>query len=167
MPLLYRVSARLGSKAFANRAIGKLRAQSVRALTEGVEVMKREMVTGQLVPVNLGALQQSIVASGRVDRARLVGRIGSSLRQALVMEKGRGAGKRPPPFDPIRRWVERKGIATGKDADRAAFAIARSIGKEGTRIPLKRSGRGGMFKRLTRVMATKWPQIVRRNLRGR
>ena len=34
-------------------------------------------------------------------------------------------------IDAIKAWVLRKGIAEGKDADRAAFAIARSIYKNG------------------------------------
>jgi len=42
--------------------------------------------------------------------------------------KGTGALKL---IDAIRGWVTRKGIAKGKEADRAAFLIARSIYKNG------------------------------------
>ena len=167
MPLLYTVSARLGSKAFASQKIGELRARSIRALTEGVVVMQREIVTRQFVPVNLGTLQQSIVASGRVARAALTSRIGSSVRHALVLEKGRGAGKKRPPLEAIVSWVQRKGIASGRELRHVAFLISQFRGEKGTQIPLKISSRGGMFKRLARVMATRWPQIVRRHLSGR
>ncbi len=34
-------------------------------------------------------------------------------------------------IDAIKGWVKRKGIAKGKEADRAAFLIARSIYKKG------------------------------------
>ncbi len=45
---------------------------------------------------------------------------------------GRGAGK-PPPLDPILQWVTDKGIIfEGTDARGTAFAIAKSIGKNGT-----------------------------------
>ena len=168
MPLLYSVSARLGARAFVNKTNGNLRAKSVRALTEGVAVMKNDIVTGKLIPVNLGTLQQAIVASGRVDRSRLTGVLGSSVRQTLAMEKGRRAGMRQPPSRAMESWVKRKGIATGKaNIARVAYIIGLRIAQFGTRIPLRFSNRGGMFKALTRIMATKWPKIVKRNLSGR
>lgn len=46
---------------------------------------------------------------------------------------GRGPGKQPP-LDPLIEWVKRKGIVTGeKNIRGAAFAIAKSIGKNGTK----------------------------------
>tara|TARA_R100000544_G_scaffold31381_1_gene17687 strand:+ start:78 stop:488 length:411 start_codon:yes stop_codon:yes gene_type:complete len=46
---------------------------------------------------------------------------------------GRGPGK-PPPIDPIMKWLMQKGkITNPKDAKGAAVAIARSIGKNGTK----------------------------------
>lgn len=45
---------------------------------------------------------------------------------------GRPPGKQPP-LDPIIEWLSKKGIITDpKEAKGAAFAIARSIGKNGT-----------------------------------
>ena len=45
---------------------------------------------------------------------------------------GRGPGK-PPPINAILKWVQKKGIIKGgQNAKGAAFAIARSIGKNGT-----------------------------------
>ena len=46
---------------------------------------------------------------------------------------GRGPGKQPP-IDPLIAWVKKKGIVTGEQNIRgAAFAIAKSIGKNGTK----------------------------------
>ena len=46
---------------------------------------------------------------------------------------GRGPGK-PPPIDPIMKWLMSKGkISNPKEAKGAAVAIARSIGKNGTK----------------------------------
>jgi len=46
---------------------------------------------------------------------------------------GRGPGKQPP-LDPLIEWVRKKGIITGeKNIRGAAFAIAKSIGKNGTK----------------------------------
>ncbi len=46
---------------------------------------------------------------------------------------GRGPGK-PPPIDPIMQWVQQKGIVkSSTEAKGAAIAIAKSIGKKGTK----------------------------------
>ena len=46
---------------------------------------------------------------------------------------GRGPGK-PPPIDPIMKWLQTTGkITNPKDAKGAAVAIAKSIGKKGTK----------------------------------
>lgn len=44
---------------------------------------------------------------------------------------GRKAGSMPP-VEAIREWVEIKGIASGKEADNAAWAIATAIKREGS-----------------------------------
>ena len=44
---------------------------------------------------------------------------------------GRKVGSMPP-VDAIREWVEIKGIASGKEADSAAWAIATAIKREGS-----------------------------------
>lgn len=45
---------------------------------------------------------------------------------------GRGPGK-PPPINAIEEWVKRKGIVSASDAKGTAIAIAKSIGKNGTK----------------------------------
>lgn len=65
----------------------------------------------------------------------------SDLPQGPILDSGelRGPGKAPP-VDPIQRWVQRRGIASGKEARSRAFAIAKKIAKEGAKGPLKRVG---------------------------
>ena len=51
--------------------------------------------------------------------------VGNHADHALYVEKGRRPGKRPP-MSAIQRWMAAKGIPS-----RAAFPIARAIGKRG------------------------------------
>ena len=51
---------------------------------------------------------------------------------AEYIEYGTDPRERMPPVDAIERWVKRKGIAKGKNIRSTAFAIARSIQKNGT-----------------------------------
>ncbi len=55
--------------------------------------------------------------------------IGQDYTQYLA--DGRGAGK-PPPIDPLEKWVEAKMGIHGKQATSIAFAISKTIAKEGT-----------------------------------
>ncbi len=50
---------------------------------------------------------------------------------AVVQELGRRPGQPGPPLAPILSWVLRKGIASGKDAKRAAFLIRRKLHVKG------------------------------------
>lgn len=50
----------------------------------------------------------------------------------IYLEKGRKAGKMPP-FPKIRDWVKVKKIASGDNIDNVAWAITKSIGKNGTK----------------------------------
>ena len=43
---------------------------------------------------------------------------------------GRNIGKMPP-IEPIKEWVQIRNIAQGKEAERAAWAIAKAIEREG------------------------------------
>lgn len=60
-------------------------------------------------------------------------------------------------IDAIKGWVKRKGIATGKEADRAAFFIARSIYRNGIspksfffkQIPIVRDS---LYKRINNIL---------------
>jgi hypothetical protein len=67
---------------------------------------------------------------------------GSSAFVFDVLQFGRKAGKRQPPYSPIVRWMKQKNIAAfpGMNTKQTAFLIARSIGKKGT---IKRFGYQG------------------------
>jgi len=129
------------------------------------------MQTNKVIPRYVGALGQSINAGIEVTSATQ-GRIGSNLRYAAVMERGRAPGQKAPPIEALVPWVRRKlrpkpeKLMRGRTKlqraadkrrrmisrqDRAirsvAFLVARKIGEKGIQIPLVADGRGGMFRR--------------------
>jgi len=79
---------------------------------------------------------------------------------AVVVDKGREAGKTPPPIEPIKAWIKRKGILKSekpvkggkpnktkkpkpsfeKRLTNMAYGVAKNIGKKGT---MKRFGYKG------------------------
>jgi len=76
------------------------------------------------------------------------GKVGKSLRVEIdgdsgklygfewivqAWETGRGPGKKPPRQN-ILKWIERKGIATGKDAESMSYAVMANIAKLGTQL---------------------------------
>lgn len=60
-----------------------------------------------------------------------------------VLETGRKPGKQPP-TDPIRKWIESKGIATDISSKSLAYLIARKIGREGSLLHRK-GGKSGVI----------------------
>lgn len=62
----------------------------------------------------------------------LMGHVVHGVLYGDVVEVGRQPGKMPPP-GAIELWVVRKLGLSGEEATSAAFAIARSIGRRGTR----------------------------------
>ena len=107
-------------------------------------ITSSQLVEGQVAsrtPVNLGHLQDSFTHEITKLRNKMTAEVFSPLHYGLPVEKGRKAG-RWPPQDAIRAWVIQKGIAApGKDADAAAFLIARAIGK-GTTEGIMKKGEG-------------------------
>jgi hypothetical protein len=78
-----------------------------------------------------GLLRQSVTSSqspfGTIVTPLIVTtKIGSTLPYAPVRDRGRSPGATPPPVAPIAAWLASK----GKDP-RAAFAVARAIGRRG------------------------------------
>ena len=73
--------------------------------------------------------------SWKVSKATLDGIRGvlitNSAAYMAVIERGRGLGKRPPPVDVIARWAQRRLGLPYKEARRAAWPIARAIGRRG------------------------------------
>ena len=82
----------------------------------------------RLVPTDTHYLQKSIGHEVDVRGNDITGRVGSNVVYAPVVEFGRSAGAAMPPPGALLDWMRRKGI----DAE-AAFAVARAIGRRGTR----------------------------------
>lgn len=82
---------------------------------------------------------------------------------AEYIEYGTDPRERMPPVDAIERWVRRKGIASGKDARGVAFAIARSIQKNGTEPhPFLRPARNEADVRKEEIMQKAMKRVLSR-----
>lgn len=82
-------------------------------------------------PTAFGTLRASIGTNIDVKPGLgVTGIVGTSLAHAIPVE----LGTRPhmPPVEPIRLWAQKKLGLTGKEAVRAAWAIAKTISKRGT-----------------------------------
>ena len=82
--------------------------------------------------VNFGHLRGSFSKEIYGTTYNMVGIAGTPMVYGLPVEMGRSAG-RMPPVDAIKLWAVRKMGLSGKEADRAAWAIAYHIGKHGTK----------------------------------
>lgn len=90
-------------------------------------------------------LEAETRARGIVDRGKfakswkvevgtppLSARVVNTQPYAIVIEKGRRKGRRPPPVSAIEPWVRRKLIIGANQSVRSvAFAVARAIGERG------------------------------------
>lgn len=87
----------------------------------------------QRTPTNHGTLRGSII--GRVQPLPgglgVEGVVGTSLAYALPVELG--TAPHMPPIEPLKDWARSKLGLSGKQAERAAWGIARKIAKHGTR----------------------------------
>ncbi len=68
------------------------------------------------------SIHPNVTGSG----ANLTGEVGPSLKYGLYVERGRPAGRKPPPVSALRGWGARHGIAPG-----ALYIIAKRIGERG------------------------------------
>ena len=100
------------------------------AIWEASLLLQREIQ--ERTPVGAhGLLRGSIAArEPRVTGDRIEGEVGTALRYAIPVE----LGTRPhrPPVEPLIDWARARLGLSGKDAERAAWAIARKIEREGT-----------------------------------
>ena len=87
-----------------------------------IDIQSRAKVNA---PVFRGLLRVSILQSVDVDNHKIIGRVGSALTYAPVVEYGRASGWFPP-ISELRIWARRK-----LGDERAAFPIARAIKKRG------------------------------------
>lgn len=82
-------------------------------------------------PVDQGFARNSITTKITGFALDLIGKVGSPLKYILPLETGRGAGKKSPPVDAIKRWVTRKGLNGIRSVQQTAYLIARAIGRKG------------------------------------
>lgn len=97
----------------------------VQAMREvAIDIQSRAQLNA---PVFRGLLRVSILQSVGVEDGRIVGRVGSALRYAPVVEFGRSSGWFPPVSE-LRVWARRK-----LGDERAGFLVARAIKRRGFR----------------------------------
>jgi hypothetical protein len=80
----------------------------------------------RLVKQDTRRLMNSIHPKVTGSGGNLTGEVGPSLRYGLWVERGRPAGRRPPPVAALRGWASRHGIPVG-----ALYVVARKIGQKG------------------------------------
>ena len=107
-----------------------VRREAAAAMRKSLDVLEDAIV--QRTPVNTGMLRAGTSKEQFMVGSILRGQVVNPVSYAFPVETGRAAG-RMPPVDAIKQWVIRKGIASGAEADSAAFLIARSIGRRGTK----------------------------------
>ena len=98
------------------------------------QVVSRMGVGAHKRGVNTGTLRDSINYQFVSPFPNLIGKVGVGVagqRYGIFVEYGRAPGKMPP-VDAIRLWAVRKLGLSGKEADSAAWGIAKHIAKEGT-----------------------------------
>lgn len=83
-------------------------------------------------PVNTGVLRAAYGTSVNVRGQGVVrGTLNNPMIYGLPVERGRRPGQTAPPREAIELWVKRKLGLQGKEAQSAAFLIARAIGRRG------------------------------------
>jgi hypothetical protein len=108
--------------AAVERAVGRRMAGLLLELQSDVQ---------ELTPTAFGALRASVGTDIDVRPGLgVTGIVGTSLAHAIPVE----LGTRPhmPPVAPIKLWAEKKLGLTGREAQRAAWAIAMTIKRRGT-----------------------------------
>lgn len=91
-------------------------------------VIQIEADAKRLVPVDTHTLQRSITHEVQASGTDVIGRAGSNLVYAPVVEYGRSAGAAMPPPSALTGWMRRHGMD-----EKYAFVLARSIARRGTR----------------------------------
>ncbi len=118
-----RAQARLRQRAQeVNRELTRAMHESV-LIVEGKIVPRIDVDRGRM----RGGVQTEVRGSGRELRGRV---FIANVPHALVVERGRKPGSFPP-IAPLVGWVQRRGMATGTDARRIAFLVARKIARIG------------------------------------
>lgn len=127
-----------------------IQVEGERAVSKSLDVLENNIV--QRTPVNTGAARGATTKEMTTLGTMIRGEVLNPINYALPLEHGRRPGKMPP-VDAIKQWVIRKGIATGPEADSAAFLIARAIGRRGTKgAHMFRDGFAASLPQMLRIM---------------
>lgn len=122
----------IGDLKFGDVAMRGLRSGAQRALPilhRATENAPKASENGSIGAVNTGRYRRAW-KTAEVTRGV---RVFNTERYAPVIESGRRRNARRPPRDAIVRWAMQKRGMSRREAERAAFAIARSIGSRGLR----------------------------------
>lgn len=98
-----------------------LRSALRKTANRGARVIQKE------APVDLGGLRNSITAVHTPATSYI--RVSSPITKIIL----RGSRPHMPPVEPLIGWVTRRGFASGVEAEKLAWAIARHIAQHGTR----------------------------------
>ncbi len=101
------------------------------AIVEIDQFLEREIKED--TPVGIGGgggLRGSITSDEEVDGTRIIGIVGTALAYAEAVEVGTKPHR--PPVQPLIDWARQVLGLSGDEAERAGFAIANKIKREGT-----------------------------------
>lgn len=90
------------------QTVAEFRGRVWRGLMATAVEVKSALKASARVPINTGALRNSIDIFPRPTELRIL--VGSPLRYAIIQEEGRRPGQRWPPDQPIRQWILNKGL---------------------------------------------------------
>lgn len=114
----------------ARRMLERLEPGVVKAVNDAIWRAAEEVARAarRNAPKAFTTLTNSIRAERVTD---LHYRVATGVNYARAVEEGRKAGKMPGTANGLMEWVKQKTKLTGKPLDRATFAIARAIGRDG------------------------------------
>ena len=119
------------SRQTTNKRLLQVVAQVKTIVEQQTDKAPRASANGSAGAVDTGNYKRSWkVSRATIDNIRGV-LITNSAAYMAVIERGRGLGKRAPPRDVIARWAQRRLGLPYKEAQRAAWPIARAIARRG------------------------------------
>jgi hypothetical protein len=127
---------------------GKFQKAVRKAATRGARAVRKE------APEATGGLRQSIFAQ-HTDKTSTIA-VASPIAEVIL----KGSRPHMPPVGAILKWVEAKGLASGKDAESMAWAIALDIAEYGTQPNpfIQRA-----LPRLNEIMRDELDKVIREN----
>lgn len=85
-------------------------------------------------------VRNSIKVSVKIENEKIGAHFIANHPAAATLHFGRGKNKRIPPITIIQKWARRKLTLSQEESEKAAFGIAKSIGKKGFFTSKKKAG---------------------------